>query len=99
MKLPAAARNAIRKAITNHANWDDVRRASGLSLASMTSDDYFRVAEQLKIDINDESIKNMKINGTIEYESINEVIDLLSIAGRINYTFDKDSRHLVLKAK
>jgi Fe2+-dicitrate sensor, membrane component len=53
----------------------------------------------LKIDINDESIKNLKINGTIEYESINEVIDLLSIAGRINYTFDKDSRHLVLKAK
>jgi len=53
----------------------------------------------LKIDIRDESIKNMKINGTIEYESINEVIDLLSIAGRIDYTFDKDKRHLILKAK
>ena len=53
----------------------------------------------LKIDIKDESIKNMKINGTIEYESINEVIDLLSIAGRIDYTFDKDNRHLILKAK
>ena len=53
----------------------------------------------LKIDIQDEAIKNLKINGTIEYESINEVIDLLSIAGRIDYTFDKDNRHLVLKAK
>ncbi len=53
----------------------------------------------LQIDIRDESIKNMKINGTIEYESINEVIDLLSIAGRIDYTFDKNNRHLVLKAK
>jgi len=53
----------------------------------------------LKIDIKDESIKNMKINGKIEYESINEVIDLLSIAGRIDYTFDKNNRHLILKAK
>ena len=43
-----------------------------------------------KIEIKDESIRNMKINGTIEYESINEVIDLLSIAGRIDYTFDKN---------
>jgi ferric-dicitrate binding protein FerR (iron transport regulator) len=53
----------------------------------------------LKIEIKDESIRNMKINGTIEYESINEVIDLLSIAGRIDYTFDKNNRHLILKAK
>jgi transmembrane sensor len=53
----------------------------------------------LKIEIEDESIKNLKVNGTIEYESINEVLDLLSLAGRISYTFDKDNRQLKLKAK
>lgn len=50
MKLPAEARIALRKAITNHPKWDDVRRAENLSLASMTRDDYFRVAEILGID-------------------------------------------------
>jgi cobaltochelatase CobS len=50
-RLSADARNALRRAITNHASWDNYRKANGLSLATMARDDYFRAARDLGIDI------------------------------------------------
>jgi flagellar biosynthesis GTPase FlhF len=50
-RLSADARNALRRAITNHASWDNYRKNNGLSLATMARDDYFRAARDLGIDI------------------------------------------------
>jgi ferric-dicitrate binding protein FerR (iron transport regulator) len=51
------------------------------------------------INIEDASIRNLKVNGTIEYESINEVLDLLQITAPINCTYDKDKQIFKIKAK
>ncbi len=51
------------------------------------------------INIEDASIRNLKVNGTIEYETISEVMDLLQITAPINCTFDKDKQIFKIKAK
>ena len=51
------------------------------------------------INIEDTSIRNLKVNGTIEYETISEVMDLLKIAAPINCTYDKDKQIFKIKAK
>lgn len=51
------------------------------------------------INIEDTSIRNLKVNGTIEYETISEVMDLLQIAAPINCAYDKDTQIFKIKAK
>jgi ferric-dicitrate binding protein FerR (iron transport regulator) len=51
------------------------------------------------IDIEDVSIKNLKVNGTIEYETISEVLNLLQITAPINYTYDKDKQVFKIRSK
>lgn len=49
--LSADARGALRAAITGHPGWDAHRKATGLSLASMTRDNYLDAAAALGIDV------------------------------------------------
>lgn len=51
------------------------------------------------IDIEDVSIENLKVNGTIEYETISEVLNLLQITAPINYTYDKDKQVFKIRSK
>ncbi len=51
------------------------------------------------INIEDISIRKLKVNGTIEYETISEVMDLLKITAPINCTYDKDKQIFKIKAK
>lgn len=52
MKLSSNARNALRNAITNHANWDKAfRLAHNYSLATMSRNDFIECANKLGIDI------------------------------------------------
>ncbi len=51
IRLSAEARIALRKAITGHAKWDEVRRATGYSLANMTRVHYMDAAAKLGIDV------------------------------------------------
>jgi len=53
----------------------------------------------VEIAFKDASIRNLKVNGCIEYESILEVLDLLKITAPIDYTYDKDNQIFRLKAK
>lgn len=53
----------------------------------------------LDIEIEEESIRNLKVNGVIEYESINEVLELLEITAPIRYTYDKTNHIFKLRAK
>lgn len=50
IRISPEGRNALRKAITNHANWDSYRKANGLSLATMARDDYLNAARNLGLD-------------------------------------------------
>lgn len=51
------------------------------------------------IDIEDVAIKDMKVNGTIEYETISEVLNLLQITAPITYTYDKDKQIFKIRSK
>jgi len=53
----------------------------------------------LDIKIEDESIRKLKVNGIIEYETINEVLALLEITAPIRYSYDKDKHIFKLRAK
>ncbi len=47
----------------------------------------------------DESIKDIRITGTFQYESISEVLQLIEITNSIIYTHHKEERKIVLKLK
>jgi len=49
--LSAEARGALRSAITGHPGWDVYRKVTGLSLASMTRDNYLDAADALGLDV------------------------------------------------
>ena len=53
MKISAAARPAIRNAVSSHPKWDDLRAEMGLSLASMGKADFLTVCDRLNINILD----------------------------------------------
>jgi len=53
----------------------------------------------VSIDIEDATIKDLKVNGTIEYETISEVLNLLQITAPINYTYDKDKQIFKIRSK
>jgi hypothetical protein len=53
MKISAAARVAIRNAISAHPRWDEVRASMGISLATMDKAAFIDVCERLNIDIGD----------------------------------------------
>jgi len=49
------------------------------------------------ISIEDESIKKIPVNGTIDYESIGEVMELLEICAPVKCSFNKNERIIILK--
>lgn len=51
IRLSAAARTALRSAITEHANWNAYRKSNDLSLATMSRLDYIKAATDLGIDV------------------------------------------------
>lgn len=53
----------------------------------------------VNIDIEQASIRNLKVNGSIEYENIVEVLELLKITAPIDYSYDKDKQIFRLRAK
>ncbi len=56
---------------------------------------WFNVA----IDIEGAAVKDIKVNGTIEYETITDVLNLLQITAPINYTYDKDKQIFKIRSK
>ena len=48
--------------------------------------------------LEDERIKNLKYNGTIEMESFSEVLELIKVTTPINYSFDRKTRVLTISA-
>lgn len=59
----------------------------------------FRLKRWFNVDIiiEDESIKKIPVNGTIEYESITEVMQLLEISAPVKCSFNKNERRIILK--
>ena len=53
----------------------------------------------LEIRIENESIKNIPVNGIIEYESIGEVMQLLEICAPVKCTYNKNERKIVIKQR
>ncbi len=53
----------------------------------------------VKISIEDSSIQGLKVNGTIEYENITEVLNLLEITAPIHYTYDKENQIFRIKSR
>lgn len=53
MKISAAARPAIRNAVSSHPKWDDLRSELGLSLSTMGKADFLTVCDRLNINILD----------------------------------------------
>lgn len=53
----------------------------------------------VEINIDDESIKKIPVNGMIEYESISEVMQLLEICAPVKCTYNKNERRIVIKHK
>ena len=51
--------------------------------------------------LGDERIKdkNIRINGTFQYEGISEILQLMEITNSIIYTHDKEERQIILKLK
>ena len=49
------------------------------------------------ISIEGETIKKIPVNGTIEYESISEVMQLLEICAPVKCSYDKTERRIILK--
>ena len=52
----------------------------------------------VKITLKDESIKNLKFNGTIEMESFSEVLELIKVTTPIKYSFDRKTRLLTIES-
>lgn len=50
----------------------------------------------LKIDIDDQSLNNLKVTGKIEMESFSEVLDLLELTLPIEYQYSKSERTLTI---
>lgn len=50
----------------------------------------------VKIELKDEGIKQLKFNGTIEMESFSEVLELIKVTTPINYSFDRNTRLLTI---
>lgn len=59
----------------------------------------FRLKRWFNVDITieDESLKRIPVNGTIEYESIAEVMQLLEICAPVKCSFNKNERKIILK--
>jgi ferric-dicitrate binding protein FerR (iron transport regulator) len=59
----------------------------------------FRLKRWFNVDITieDESLKKIPVNGTIEYESITEVMQLLEICAPIKCSYNKNERIIILK--
>lgn len=53
----------------------------------------------VKIELSDKSVKDLKFNGTIEMESFSEVLELIKVTTPINYSFNRDTRVLTITAK
>lgn len=54
----------------------------------------------ISIDIEDVTLQNIKVNGTIEYETITEVLNLLQITAPIAYSYDKEKQIFkIIRAK
>lgn len=51
------------------------------------------------ITIEDEAIKKIPVNGTIEYESIGEVMQLLEICAPVKCSYNKNERKIILKQR
>ena len=52
----------------------------------------------VEIELQDERIKNLKYNGTIEMESFSEVLELIKVTTPIKYAFDRKTRILRITA-
>jgi transmembrane sensor len=52
----------------------------------------------VKIELKDDRIKNLKFNGTIEMETFSEVLELIKVTTPIKYTFDRKTRVLTISA-
>ena len=52
----------------------------------------------VKIELLDDGIKNLRYTGTIEMESFSEVLELIKVTTPINYSFDRKTRILTISA-
>lgn len=52
----------------------------------------------VEIELQDERIKNLKYNGTIEMESFSEVLELIKVTTPIKYSFNRKTRVLTIAA-
>lgn len=52
----------------------------------------------VKIELKDDRIKNLKFTGTIEMETFSEVLELIKVTTPIKYTFDRKTRVLTISA-
>jgi ferric-dicitrate binding protein FerR (iron transport regulator) len=52
----------------------------------------------VEIELQDERIKNLKYNGTIEMETFSEVLELIKVTTPIKYSFDRKTRVLTIAA-
>jgi ferric-dicitrate binding protein FerR (iron transport regulator) len=52
----------------------------------------------VKIELKDERIKNLKYTGTIEMETFSEVLELIKVTTPIKYTFDRKTRILTISS-
>ncbi len=53
----------------------------------------------VKIDVKDDAVKNLRYTGTIEMESFSEVLELIKATTPIVYSFDKNTRILSISSK
>jgi len=53
----------------------------------------------VKIDVKDDAVKNLRYTGTIEMESFSEVLELIKTTTPIVYSFDKNTRILSISSK
>lgn len=53
----------------------------------------------VKIDLKDEQIKQLRFSGNIEMESFSEVLELIKVTTPIEYSFDRDTRVLTIAAQ
>lgn len=53
---------------------------------------------EIAMNLDDESIKNLKFTATIEFESFSEVLELIRVTTPVEYSFDKDTRVLTIRS-
>lgn len=75
--LSAKARIALRTALTTHPRWEDYKKATGCSIASMGKDDLIAAAKALDIDLNAVTGEKTESENTMKERTIKPADTLL----------------------